>query len=393
LATCFLRRGGGFGLPAAPWLPYRPAADMRYLMLNWRDPRHPHAGGAERVSRAFLRGLVERGHEVAWFSHAFAGAAPTERLDGMEIVRAGRMGTSIVAARRWVRRQRPFDLVIDQHHGLPWFAPRWCRTRVLAYIHEVCGPIWDYVLPWPAAAAAKRVERGWVRLYRRVPWWTVSESTKRQLEELGAARVTALPNGCDLEPLPALPPKPLEPPFRLITVSRLACYKRVDHAVEAVALLRTEGLAVKLDVVGGGAEAGRLQALVRRRGLEAAVRFHGAVPEVRKVELLRQAHVLVHASVREGWGLNVIEAHGQGTPTVVYPVAGLADSNQGGQTGVIVGEETPRSLASGVRALLEDPARHDGLRAAAWRAAGLFRWDSVLPPAMDFLGREAQRNI
>ena len=33
-------------------------------MLNWRDPRSPLAGGAERVTYAYLRELVERGHTL-----------------------------------------------------------------------------------------------------------------------------------------------------------------------------------------------------------------------------------------------------------------------------------------------------------------------------------------
>ena len=44
---------------------------VRFLMLNWRDPHNPLAGGAERVTHAYLRGLVERGHEVTWFANAF----------------------------------------------------------------------------------------------------------------------------------------------------------------------------------------------------------------------------------------------------------------------------------------------------------------------------------
>ena len=37
---------------------------MRFLMLNWRDPKNPLAGGAERVTLAYLAALVGRGHEV-----------------------------------------------------------------------------------------------------------------------------------------------------------------------------------------------------------------------------------------------------------------------------------------------------------------------------------------
>ena len=42
---------------------------MRFLMLNWRDPKNPLAGGAERVTLAYLKALAERGHEVYWFAN------------------------------------------------------------------------------------------------------------------------------------------------------------------------------------------------------------------------------------------------------------------------------------------------------------------------------------
>ena len=42
---------------------------------------------------------------------------------------------------------------------------------------------------------------------------------------------------------------------------------------------------------------------------------------------------MVHTSIREGWGLNVIEANAMGTPAIVYPVGGLVDSTVDGPIG------------------------------------------------------------
>ena len=368
-------------------------ADMRFLMLNWRDPRHPQAGGAERVTLAFMQALVEAGHEVSWFAQAFPGAAPEETLAGLRIIRAGRMGTAQVAARRWARRQGRFDLVIDQHHGLPWFAPWWAQTRVVAWIHEVCGPIWNYVLPWPLSALAAAQERWFIRRYARVPFWTGAEATRQQLRELGVRQVEAFHNGCDLAPLPALPEKPLTSPLRLLTVSRLAAYKRVEHVILTVKELRRQGVPAVLEVVGTGAEAGRLATLVRRLGLMDCVTLVGAVDEAEKARRLAAAHFLLHASVREGWGLNIIEAHGQGTPSVVYPVPGLVESTVPGVSGWVAEAETPAALAGAVAAAAAEGAAYRELRKSAWQAAGKYRWAQVLPPVRDFLERNAKEVV
>src|SRR5688572_11657843 len=121
---------------------------MRFLMLNWRDPKNPLAGGAERVTQGYMSALAKRGHEVFWFAHDFPGALHTETIEGVTMLRGGRIGTSIFYARQWYRRREQFDLVIDQHHGIPWFAPWWAKTNCVAYVHEVLGPIWGAFYSW-----------------------------------------------------------------------------------------------------------------------------------------------------------------------------------------------------------------------------------------------------
>ncbi len=186
---------------------------MRFLMLSWRDPVNPKSGGAERVSKAFLSALVQRGHEAWWFANDFPGAKREETVDGITIVRGGGMGTSVFKAISWHRRQKPFDLVIDQHHGIPFYAPRWCRTNSIAYIHEVLGPIWTAFYSWPFSAISQWQERWTHWLYRNVPFWTPSESTKIALLANGVRHVTVLPNGTDTIPLAKLDDKSLSSPL------------------------------------------------------------------------------------------------------------------------------------------------------------------------------------
>ncbi|MCS7089265.1 MAG: glycosyltransferase [Verrucomicrobiota bacterium] len=352
---------------------------MRFLMLNWRDPENPEAGGAERVSLAFMRALAARGHEVFWFSNRFPGASPAYVRNGIHFIRAGTIGTSILAAWKWYRQQPLFDLVIDQHHGIPWYAPWWCGTRCLGYIHEVLGPIWHVFYPGLLGWIGRWQERWTHWLYRNVPFWVPSASTLRALRAHGVKHVSWLPNGCDTVPLAELEPKPLTPPVRLVTVSRLAPNKRVDHAILALARLRARGVPAQLTVVGGGAMATFLKHLTHQLQLHAHVRFTGPVDECGKNQELQRAHFLVHTSVREGWGLNVIEANAMGTPAVVYPVDGLVDSTVHGETGWVVGQETPDALAEVVWRVCQHPDEYANCRRRAWERSKRFQWSEVLP--------------
>ncbi len=360
-------------------------------MLNWRDPENPLAGGAERVTLGYLSALASRGHEVYWFAFDFPGAKKETTIEGVHIVRGGGKGTAILEARRWFKAQLPFDLVIDQHHGIPWLAPWWCGTNCIAYIHEVLGPIWYAFYKWPLNFIGQRQERWTHWVYRNVIFWTACESTRDQLTKSGVREVKIIRYGVHTEALLELPPKKFIEPLRLAAVSRLAPNKRIDHAVLTVAELRKRNIKATLKIVGGGDMKNQLTQLVQATGLEDAVEFRGALPEEQKDELLRESHLLLHTSQREGWGLNVIEANAMGTPAAVYPVAGLIESTLDNETGVVARGETPELLANRIEELLRAPDFYEKLRVNAWNRAKTFHWSKILPPACDWLEEMAKR--
>ncbi len=109
-----------------------------------------------------------------------------------------------------------------------------------------------------------------------------------------------------------------------------------------------------------------------------------------KNDILRRAHFLVHTSIREGWGLNVIEANAMGTPAMVYPVAGLVDSTVADVTGIIVPAETPEALADSLTAAAKEPGKYQNYRVKAWERSQTFAWDKVLPLVCDYLEAQAR---
>lgn len=363
---------------------------MRFLMLNWRDPENPKAGGAERVSQAYLRSLVERGHEAFWFANQFPGASREQTIDGITVVRGGGQGTSIFAARRWYRTQPKFDLVIDQHHGIPWYAPSWCDTHCVAYLHEVLGPIWSSFYPWPLSLIGRWQERWTHWGYRNVPFWTACESTRDGLLKHGVKNVTIIRYGVNTVALPVLDPKPLKEPLSLVAISRLAPNKRVEHCLRTLAVLLERGVNAHLKVVGTGEAEPLLKSECKRLGLTERVTFTGSLSEPEKDSVLRESHFLLHTSVREGWGLNVIEANAMGTPAAVYPVEGLIESTLHDQTGLVAAEETPAALADRIQGILEDDERYQRHRVAAWERAKTMHWNQILPKASEWLEARAR---
>ena len=124
----------------------------------------------------------------------------------------------------------------------------------------------------------------------------------------------------------------------------------------------------------------------------ALAEFAGGLKEKEKDELLRQSHFLLHTSMREGWGLNVIEANAMGTTTVVYPVAGLVESTLHDETGIVADAETPDAIADALVKILAHPEKYESYRVKAWERAKTFHWSRVLETSSAWLEAQARRN-
>jgi glycosyltransferase involved in cell wall biosynthesis len=81
--------------------------------------------------------------------------------------------------------------------------------------------------------------------------------------------------------------------------------------------------------------------------------------------------------LREGWGLNVIEANALGVTCIAYDVPGLRDSVKNGETGLLVESGNIQALVQNVISLLENPDKLEMLRSNALNYAKEFNWDKT----------------
>jgi glycosyltransferase involved in cell wall biosynthesis len=115
------------------------------------------------------------------------------------------------------------------------------------------------------------------------------------------------------------------------------------------------------------------------------VRFFGGLGDVERRRLLGRAWVLVNPSVREGWGLNVVEANALGTPCVAYDVAGLRDSVRDGVTGLLCESGDVGGLAERVLWVLGDEGLRVRLSRNALEYSRGFSWDKTAQQFMDVI--------
>jgi glycosyltransferase involved in cell wall biosynthesis len=153
--------------------------------------------------------------------------------------------------------------------------------------------------------------------------------------------------------------------YLLIFVGTLQSQKRPRIALQALALLRQEGIDAAILVVGrdGGAESEAISAFVADAGLEEVVRLVGFRSDVGR--LIAAADVLLAPAVHEGHGRVVLESMLYGTPVVAVASGGHVETIDHGRTGILVTPDDPQALANAVVEVLANPNRAGALVEAA----------------------------
>ncbi|SCE83460.1 glycosyltransferase family 4 protein [Micromonospora chokoriensis] len=359
-----------------------PVVGRRIAVLNWKDPWHPDAGGAEVYAWQVARDLVTAGAQVTFLTARPRGQRGDEVRDGIRIVRIGGRWSIYPRVLGWLsRRRRQFDAVLDCQNGIPFFSPAVlpASVPVVCVIHHVhdrqfrlyFGPLVGRFGAWLEGPVARRV-------YRRCVTLAVSPSTATAVRErLGwTGPVVVVPNGADADD-PPRGSRDVHP--RLACVGRVTRHKRVDLVLDAVDHLRSERPDLRLDVVGGGPDVETIRRQVDERGLNGVVTVHGHLPSAERDALLAAAWLHVSGSWGEGWGLVVVEAAAAGLPTVAFDVDGLRDAVRPGRTGWLVeeGEQPARDLAAGLDRALDsvaNPAEADRMANECRQWSAAFRW-------------------
>lgn len=363
----------------------------RILILNWRCPKNPEGGGAEKVTLIHAKAWIKNGYEVCWLSGKFPGSAVEEIIEGIKVYRYTSCPKIYFWAPLiyWFKFGGGFDLVIDQIHGFPFLVPLWAfKSKKLVFIHEVAQEIWDQMLLFPLNILGKLYEKSYFRLfYKRTKFLTVSKSTNDDLVRFGIPEknIKIISNGVDLAQIKKVPKK--ENNLTLIYVSRLVQMKGIEDAIKVFAEVYKTNNFSRFWIVGSGSPPYKncLKQLTVSLGVEKATTFFGYVSETKKVELLQKAHFLVHTSIREGFGLVVVEANSQGTPAIVYNSPGLRDLVKNGVNGFQVEKGDIPAMAKKIIHLSNDPKKYSNLVKSSINESKKYNWDLMTRKSLNYL--------
>ena len=345
---------------------------MRVVFLTHNYPRTPGD-----LSGAFLEtlaaALVRRGIEVTVIAPSDAGLAGSDLRHGVRIrrVRYASAGSETIAYRgtmasairrpagvlavrglwRALRRAAAGELAAgaDLVHAHWWVPSGWAVPPGAPFVLTCHGT--DVAL-LGRSAIARAIARPIFARARVVT--AVSQELARRI----AAGVGRLVDQSHVQPMPldVTAFRPGSGGGGAVFVGRLSRQKRVELAIDAIAELSGLGQPVPLTIVGDGPARPALERLVRERGINALVRFTGAVRPDAIPAHLAQADAMLFPAEGEGFGLAAAEAFMCGVPVV-------ACLDGGGVLDVVPAEgagrrvpPSPLALAAALRTVLADPA-------------------------------------
>jgi glycosyltransferase-like protein len=221
----------------------------------------------------------------------------------------------------------------------------------------------------------------------------VSEDWRRRLKTEYGADAVVIHNGVDGSRFPAITPAHraavrqaagIDDRFVFLSVGGVEPRKGSTFLFQAMAILaRQFDPAPALVVVGGHSfqdytqyrddALGMLPDLGLNLGRD--VVLAGTVSDAELADWYRSADALAFPSVKEGWGLAVLEAMTADLPVVCSDIAVLREYLTHDETAVLTRVGDPQSLAAGMARLITDPALRDTLVRGGRALVPAFGWD------------------
>jgi len=350
--------------------------------MNWRCPKHPLAGGAEKATYEIARRWVSWGHDVELIAGGFPGGQEHDDIDGIKITRlGGKYSVYFHSILIYCLKLRgKYDVIIDEVNTIPFFTPLYVRAAHVAFIHQLAANVLYEELPIGPAKILGFLEPHVLSLYRNVPIFT-SQSTKEDLMRLGinAKNLHVVNYGVDHKIYTCGTVKSSNP--HIFYLGRLKRFKGVHLLIRAMAKVISEIPDATLTIVGNGDSdyEKELKQLVTNLKLNEHVLFmslglHDSL--MSKVKIMQEAWVLVFPSSREGFGLVVVEANACGTPTIATNVPGLQETVRNNVTGMLVPRDVD-ALANSIKSMLKDNEFREKLSKQAFEWSMQFDWDKT----------------
>ncbi len=324
-------------------------------------------GGAEKRVYEIARRLVDRGHEVHWFGLKWWEGKEDIVMEGINIHGVGKWDNLYVDGRRSIKEglyfgiktltglKGDFDIIDCQE--FPYFScfsakiHSLLKNNLVITWHEVWADYWYEYLGWKGMFG-KFIEKQTAKLadYNIA----VSEMTKINLEGILEKKIEVIPNGIEFDSIQNV--RKSDERSDVIFVGRLIKEKNVDVLIKAINILKDEITDVKCLIIGDGSERTKLEKSVLEFKLEDNVEFLGFLEKYDDViSHMKSSKVFILPSIREGFGIVVLEAMACRLPVIGinHPNNAATELIKDGKNGFLV-ELSPKIISNKIKFFLNN---------------------------------------
>jgi glycosyltransferase involved in cell wall biosynthesis len=143
--------------------------------------------------------------------------------------------------------------------------------------------------------------------------------------------------------------------FTIGAIGRLSAEKGFNYLIEAVEILISKNIEVRLAILGEGGQRKYLERKIAELGIDARVMLPGYVNNAKKY--LPHFNVFVLSSLTEGLPIAVLEAMQAEIPIIATRVGGLSLVLENGKAGILVDSRSSNELADAINELIKTPKK------------------------------------
>jgi glycosyltransferase involved in cell wall biosynthesis len=177
-------------------------------------------------------------------------------------------------------------------------------------------------------------------------------------------------------------PRTLSAPLRLLSVGVFLPYRNYEVIIDAMDLLRSQGIETQLTLVGSTDRAqdysDKIAAIAAEKKLD--VRITGEIDEQRFKDVFASSHAFLFVNLEQSWGLAVFEAMNMSLPVILSDSVGAIEL-LGDCKGVrIVDATSAEKVAEAIADVHDDAKHYAAMASTAYEFSLSLGWDKLYCP-------------
>jgi glycosyltransferase involved in cell wall biosynthesis len=171
--------------------------------------------------------------------------------------------------------------------------------------------------------------------------------------------------------------------FTAVFVGRLSEIKGTRYLIEAIGIIKRQGIDLKCKIIGDGPERKDLEILAEKQDVTNLITFIGFVAHRDVPDYLNNTSVFVGPSIttrtgtKEGFGLVFIEAMAAGLPVIASRSGGITDIVRHMETGLLVEERDSEQIAKYILELSSNSSLRERLITNGKKLAKDYSWENI----------------